>query len=132
MEFADLSRIAKGVAAGVDDVDMRGDVVQEAWCRFAKYPPHTYQGAWLMARSARTSLFRREQYQMKIMDALPPEPTFTLDSALEARGRLRELAAQCPRAFAFMLHFIMQPRHSGADRRMACYYRQQLRAVNVG
>ena len=125
--FHGLSNIASTVAATAD-INLRRDVYQEAWRKYVQYPPRTKMGAWLMANHARDSLYKREKYQRKVKDSAPTEPSIELDAVVEARESLREMARRCPRAFAFVLNYINQVRHSGADRRMACYYRQQLRA----
>ncbi len=81
-----------------------------------------------MANHARDSLYKREKYQRKVKDSAPTEPSMELDAVVEARESLREMARKRPRALSFVLNYINQITHSGADRRMACYYRQQLRA----
>ena len=126
--FSELKVIAASVAGRVDDLHSRRDVYQEAWRRFVQYPPRTYLGAWLMANSARDSLYKRERTQRRVKDSAPSAPTFELDAVVGARATLRDMAGRFPRALRFMLGYIRRTGHSGADRRMAHYYRQQLRA----
>ena len=65
LDFDVLSGIAATVAAGVEP-DMRHDTFQEAFLRFMRYSPRTRAGAYVMARSARDDLYRRQRTQRKL------------------------------------------------------------------
>lgn len=79
---------------------LRGDVYGAAWERFLRYSPRTRTGAWLMAKSARNDLYRREQTQERIRRASPQEDSYEMDetidgqSAADARAELFALVVE--------------------------------------
>ncbi len=128
MEFADLSRIAVNVAGTHGVVSQRDDVYQDAMEKFYRYRVRTRLGAWLMAQSARNSLYRKEK-RYSASGSLDYISNFDLEERMLIHERLEEMARKLPKAFVFMLEYINRRRHSGADRRMAHYYRRQLKAA---
>lgn len=93
----ELSEIAWAVDRTADDY-LRGDVFGAAWERFLRYNPRTRAGAWLMAKSARNDLYRREQTQNKIKainmsEGYEVDTDAELDNALavDARAELLDL-----------------------------------------
>ena len=59
LDFDRLDRAAR-IAAGTVP-NLADDVYQDAWEKFLRHHPRTYQGARLMAFSARNDLLRRER-----------------------------------------------------------------------
>ncbi len=97
--------------------------------RYLRYPPRFKAGAGLMARSARVDFLRRQRREAGRRLRVPERSE--VEDVVEARLTLQEMAKKRPKALRFILDYIERSheRGTGADRRMAHFYRQQLRAV---
>ena len=120
--FRELNGIARTVAAQSGEAGLFDDIVQEAWLRFAQWPPRHRQGAWLMALQAKNEII----YKDKDVGAGMLYPTES------ARMGALERIWDCRRdkRWPWLVRYALSARHSGRDRIRAHRYRAELRAVH--
>ena len=79
------------------------DIYQDIWVRFLRYQPETARGAWVMAKSARNDLWRRERVRRTVPLEEAEALTVELEEIVEARERLREVVERVPSAVRLLL-----------------------------
>ena len=121
LSFGELNGIARTVAAQSGAPHLFEDIVQEAWVRFSRWPPHHRQGAWLMALQAKNEVIYREKDVSAGM--LYPAESARM-GALE-----RIWDGRRDKRWWWLVRYALSAHHSGKDRVRAHRYRAELRAV---
>ena len=126
-------RIARTVAAQSPTLDL-DDVHQSVWEKWLRYPPTSIKGAWLIARSARDSLWRKEHALRRRTEGLQ-ERAVVVDytGRLEANERLQAACRVIGRRGVMWLARYSRDRvrHPLMERVKASKLRRRLRLAGV-
>ena len=107
------------------DFEDTQQAIREKWLR---YPPDTITGAWLIARSARNDIWRRERTERRHSRLLTHTAyVVDYDGPIIARERLRAASAIIGMdSLLWLARYAAGRRHSAAERVKACRLRQRL------
>ena len=124
--LAELTHIARQVAADSRHPELFEDIVQEALLRYIQWPPRFRIGAWLFARQARDEVLRRELQQSALRKRLGE----SLSEEDRLEGWIRLWDARSFEHWQWLVRYAQsESQRSGALRAQACRYRAKLKEL---